>query len=315
MFIYSLKRFGQILLLLLGISFALYLLIGLMPGDPVDLMATGNPNATAEDIARLRAYYGLDTPLIERYWHWLKNALLGDFGYSRLYFQPVLDVVWPRLMNTLLLVGSSLVFAFILATAFAILAAINPYSKTDIAINIFCFAGISMPSFWLAILMIIVFSVELGWLPPGGSGDNGFSFQHFILPVLALSMASIGGYIRHIRAALLVTLQEDYIKTARAKGLSRAQVLIKHALPKAMLPVSTLLALDFGTLFSGAVITETIFNWQGMGRLIYDAVLGNDFNLALVCLLFVAFMILIGNYLVDILYTKLDPRVRLGNES
>jgi len=307
-------RLWQSALVLALMSFVVYSLIGLMPGDPVDLMITADPKITAEDAARLRALYGLDRPVIERYGNWLAAALSGDFGYSRLYARPVMEALVPAMGNTLVLLGLSFALALMIALPAGIAAAYRPYSRTDYAINMTAFAGLSVPPFWLALMLIIVFAVILGVLPAGGMGTIGAggiwdNARYLVLPVVALTIASIGGHTRYMRAAMIETLRQDYIRTARATGASEARVVFGHALRNALIPVVTIIALDFGALFSGALITETIFAWPGMGRLIYDAIMGNDFNLALVALLLATVLTLIGNFLADVAYVWLDPRV------
>ena len=307
-------RLWQSALVLGLMSFVVYSLIGLMPGDPVDLMITADPKITAEDAARLRELYGLDKPIVERYGNWLGAALTGDFGYSRLHARPVMEVIVPALGNTVTLLALSLLLALLIGLPAGIAAAVKPYSKTDYAINMMAFAGISVPPFWLALMLIIVFAVLLGVLPAGGSGALGVggiwdNTQYLVLPVASLTIASVGGHTRYMRAAMIETLRQDYIRTARATGAGEARVVFGHALRNALIPVVTIIALDFGYLFSGALITETIFAWPGMGRLIFDAIMGNDFNLALVALLGATLLTLAGNFLADIAYVWLDPRI------
>lgn len=315
---YAAERISQSFIVLLVLSFAVYGLIGLMPGDPIDLMIQSDPNLTHADAQRLKAIHGLDRPLVERYAAWLGNAVQGDFGYSRNHSQPAIDVIGSRIANTGLLLGVSLVFALAIAVPVGVYAALHPYSKTDYIVNLACFAGISVPPFWLALLFIILFAVVLGWLPAGGMetvGDGGFldRVHHLILPVVTLTIASVGDFTRFMRASMLQTLRQDFIRTARAKGLSMTRVVTGHALRNALLPMVTIVALSFGRLFSGALITETMFAWQGMGKMIYDAILGNDYNLALIGLLIATALTLIGNFLADIGYVWLDPRVSLSN--
>lgn len=285
-----------------------------MPGDPIDLMISADPKITAEDAARLRQLYGLDKPIFERYGNWANAALHADLGFSRLHAKPVLEVLTPALGNTVLLLGVSLILSFYLALLSGVWAAVRQYSKTDYAINMLAFAGISIPSFWLALLLIILFSVTLGILPASGTGTiggGGFwdSAKFLVLPVMTLVIASVGSHTRFVRAAMIETLRQDYIRTARAKGAGEARVIFRHALRNALIPVVTIVALDFGFLFSGALITETIFAYPGMGKLIFDAIMGNDFNLALVALLFATVLTLFGNLLADLAYAWLDPRI------
>jgi len=314
---FLLNRVAQSAVVLLVMSFVIYALIGLMPGDPVDLMITADPKITAADAAHLRELYGVDKPIIERYGNWLSAALSGDFGFSRLHAKPVIDVLLPALGHTVTLLGLSLALALAIALPMGILAAVRAHTKLDYSINLLAFAGISVPPFWLALLLILVFAVILGVLPAGGSaaaaGAQGLweNLKYLVLPVASLTIASIGGHTRYMRAAMLETLRQDYIRTAFAKGLGTSRVVLGHALRNAMIPVVTIIALDFGYLFSGALITETIFSFPGMGKLIFDAIMGNDFNLALIALLFATLLTLTGNFLADIAYTALDRRISL----
>ena len=296
------------------VSFLVYMMIGLMPGDPIDIMVSGDPELTSEDLARLKALYGLDRPLLERYGNWVRAALDGDFGYSRVHAVPVMDILLPRLANTLLLLGISLVLALAIALPVGVYAAVRPYTRADTAINLICFAGISIPPFWLALMMIMIFAVFLGALPAGGlytPGDGSLSdrARHLVLPVLTLTVASIGDYTRYVRAAVMEQLRLDYVRTAAAKGVANSTVVWRHALRNALIPVVTVVSLDLGVLFSGALITETMFQYLGMGKLIYDSILGNDYNLALIGLLFATVTTLGGNFLADVVYVGLDPRI------
>ncbi|MFQ6016931.1 MAG: ABC transporter permease [Kiloniellaceae bacterium] len=310
---YIAQRLAESALVLLIMSFVIYGLIGLMPGDPIDIMVSGNPDLTPEDAARLRALYGLDRPIGERYLAWLGAAAEGDLGYSRLHARPVLEILLPRLGNTVLLMGVSFVLAFLIALPAGMAAALRPGSPGDTAINLCAFAGISLPPFWLAILLIILFAVILGWLPAGGMGETGAAFwargKYLVLPVATLTLATVGGILRFVRAATMEALRQDYVRTARAKGLGTGRIVIGHVLRNAMIPVVTILALNFGALFSGALITETMFGYLGMGKTIYDSILGNDFNLALVGLLLATLTTLLANLAADLCYTWLDPRI------
>ncbi len=308
----------QSLIVLMVMSFVIYGLIGLMPGDPIDLMISADPKMTAADAARLRTLYGLDLPLYQRYLNWLTAALSGDLGYSRLFGQPVLDVLFPALKNSLMLLGTAFVMAVVIAIPLGTFAASKPRSATDYSVNLLAFAGISIPSFWLALMLIMFFSVSLGWLPAGGIAPDGSGFleslRYIVLPAITLTIVSIGSYSRYVRSSMLEVLRQDYIRTAKAKGASRMRIVWLHGLRNAMIPVVTILALDFGFLFSGALVTETIYSWPGMGKLIFDAVMGNDFNLALVALLFATAVTLTGNLLADLCYAWLDPRIVIGGD-
>lgn len=316
---FLIDRLLQSTLVILFLSFVIYAMIGLMPGDPIDLMITANPDFTSEDAARLKKLYGLDQPILDRYLHWLGSALQGDFGYSRIYGQPVVDVIGDRLANTAILLGTSLVLSLLIAIPLGVIAAMRPHGSLDYSINLLCFAGISAPPFWLALLAIMFFSITLDWFPAGGLPPDGSSLTTYLhyatLPVLTLTVASVGGFTRFMRAAMMETLQQDYIRTARAKGVGPTRMIVGHALRNALIPMATIIALSVGTLFSGALITETMFSWLGMGKAIYDAILGNDYNLALTGLMLATILTLIGNLLADIAYVVLDPRLNFRGQS
>jgi peptide/nickel transport system permease protein len=307
-------RLIEIAAMLALMSFVIYGLIGLMPGDPIDLMRSADPHASAADVARLKAIYGVDRPLVERYLAWAGAAVSGDLGYSRLFAEPVLATVLPRLVNSLLLMGSSFLLAFLLALVLGIAAARRPNSRLDATVNLLSFAGISMPSFWLALLLILLFAVELAWLPASGigaAGGGGFGdrVRHLVLPVATLSLANLGPYTRFVRAAMRDALAQDHIRTARAKGAGEIRVVIHHALRSALIPLVTILALSCGGLVSGALVTETMFAYPGMGKLVFDAVMGNDYNLALATLLLATATTMAANLAADLAYAWLDPRV------
>ena len=311
---YSIQRLAESVIVLIVMSFLIYAIMALMPGDPIDIMVQSDPNLTSADAARLKALYGLDQPLSERYANWFLSAVRGDFGYSRIHNRPALEILVPRLANTTWLMAASLVLSLILALPIGVYSALHPYSRTDYLINFMALGGISVPVFWLALMLIIVFSVWLGWFPAGGMhtvGDNSLidSARHMVLPVITLSIASIGSLTRYVRAAMMEVMRHDYIRTARAKGLSTKTIVFKHALRNAMIPVVTVLALSFGSLFSGALITETMFSYLGMGKLIYDSIIGNDYNMALVSLLFATALVLVRNLAADLAYAWLDPRI------
>ncbi len=313
---FILRRTIQALVVLLIMSFVIYSLIGLMPGDPIDVMIASNPGATPEVVAHLRAIYGLDQPIMLRYWHWLVAALQGDLGFSRTHSQPVMEVLLPALWQTCQLMLASFVVSVVLAFILGIIAAMRPGGVVDNIVSLFAFAGISVPVFWLALVMILVFAVRLHWLPASGIstvGDGSFRdhFRHLLMPVATLALANTGQFTRFVRASMIETLRMDHVRTARAKGASEGRIVMVHALRNAMIPVVTVMALSFGALFSGALITETMFAQPGMGKMIYDSILGNDFNLALSGLLFATLVTLLSNLAADLAYGWLDPRISL----
>jgi len=314
---YILRRLLQAMAVLLVMSVVIYSLIGLMPGDPLDIMIASNPGATPEVIAHLRELYGLDQPLMLRYWHWLLAALTGDFGFSRSYSMPVLAVLAPALVQTCKLMIISFVVSVILSFVLGIVAALRPGGWLDSLINLVAFAGISVPVFWLALMMILVFAVNLHWFPASGVAnidDGSFADQarHLIMPVTTLALANTGGFIRYVRASMIEVLRMDLVRTARAKGASEYRVVLIHAFRNALIPVVTVMALSFGTLFNGALLTETMFAQPGMGKMIYDAILANDFNLALTGLLFATLVTLLSNLIADLAYGWLDPRISVA---
>ena len=311
---FAATRLIEILAMLALMSFVIYALIGLMPGDPIDLMRSADPRMSAADAARLKALYGVDQPLLTRYAAWARDALSGELGYSRLFAAPVSAALLPRLGNSLLLMGSSFVLAFALALGLGTAAARRPDSRLDVTVNLFCFAGVSLPTFWLALILILIFAAGLGWLPASGIATAGSSdvadrLRHLILPVATLTLVTTGSYTRYVRAAMREALAQDHIRTARAKGASETRVVFHHALRGALVSVTTILALSFGGLVSGALVTETMFAYPGMGKLIFDAVMGNDYNLALAALLLATATTMVANLCADLAYAWLDPRV------
>jgi peptide/nickel transport system permease protein len=313
---YVLRRIAQTAAVLLIMSFVIYSLMGLMPGDPIDIMAASMPGVTPEVVARLKAIYGLDQPLMVRYWRWLAAALSGDFGFSRTHARPVLEVLAPALYQTCKLMLTSFALSVIVALVLGVVSALRPGGRVDTVIGLFAFAGISVPVFWLALVLILIFAVELRWLPASGMGrvgDYGFADQvrHLVLPVLTLTLANAGQFTRYVRAAMIETLRMDFVRTAWAKGAGPRRVVLVHGLRNALIPVVTVMALSFGTLFSGALVTETMFAQMGMGKMIYDSILTNDFNLALTGLLFATLVTLLANLMADLAYGWLDPRISL----
>ena len=224
------------------------------------------------------------------------------------------EIVGPALLNTIMLTATAFVISTAIALFLGTLAALRRGSWTERFINLIAFTGISVPGFWLGLLLIYTFAVKLGVLPAGGMPREDGEYPpwaYFVLPLVTLVLVEIGGLTRYMRSAMLEVLNQDYIRTARAKGLTSSRILWAHALRNAMIPVTTIIALGFGHLFSGATLIETIFGWRGMGRLIYEAIMGNDYNLALLCLMLTTSLILVANFLADVAYSVLDPRISL----
>lgn len=314
------RRILQTLAVIAVLSYVCFYLMSLMPGDPVDMMVASNPRITAEDVARLKSLYGLDQPVYKRYGAWMSSMLTGDLGYSRTYRVPVQELMGPRLFNTFLLSTLALTFSLILAIPLGVISALKPGSKTDYFMNMFSFAGISIPSFWLAIVLIIIFAVKFPLFPAGGTQSIGTDHDGFwadfldrskylVLPVLSLSIQQIGRFARFTRSAMLEAMRNDFIRTARAKGLPRSRVIWQHGFRNALIPLITILALSFSGLFSGAILTETVFAYQGVGKLVYDSIIGNDYNVAMISFVISVSMVLLMNLLADILYGFADPRI------
>jgi peptide/nickel transport system permease protein len=303
-------RLVQIAVTMAILSLCMFLLIGLMPGDPIDLAIAGDPRLSAEDAQRMRALHGLDRPLLARYAAWVGALLEGRFGHSRLFAQPVAAIIGPALLSTLVLLGAALLVAAGIGLALGLLAAARPRARP--AVDAIAILGQSAPSFWLGILLIILFAVTLGWLPAGGQSDAGGldHLRFLVLPVATLAIAHLASYARHGAASVSAVLREPWITAARARGNDEGGVLLRHAFPNAAVPILQIAALDAGALVGGALITETLFARPGMGKLIYDAVMGNDTNLALVALLLVALVTMLATLAADLAQRALDPRLR-----
>lgn len=317
---YITRRILQTLIVIVILSYVCFYLMSLMPGDPVDMMVASNPKITAEDVIRLKSLYGLDQPTYKRYFSWVTTIAQGDLGYSRTYRVPVEELMGPRLWNTFVLSAISLGISILIAVPLGIISALRPGSKTDYFVNFFSFAGISIPSFWLAIVLIIIFAVKIPILPAGGTqtiGSDELGFwtnffdrsKYLILPVASLAIQQIGRFSRFTRSAMLEALRNDFIRTAKAKGLSRDVVIWKHAFRNALIPLITILALSFSGLFSGAILTETVFAYQGVGKLVYDSIIGNDYNVAMISFVISVSMVLLMNLVADLLYGFVDPRI------
>ncbi|BCL72676.1 peptide ABC transporter permease [Vibrio nigripulchritudo] len=297
-------------------SFAAYNLMGLMPGDPIDLLAQSDPNITSEDIARLKAEQGLDKPVYVRYFVWLGDALQGDLGYSRMFSQPAIDVLWDAMKNTLVLVGSGTLLSIFIALPLGIICAVKQNKATDYIISGLTYLFLSTPAAWLALMLIMIFSVVYPIFPAGGTGEadgaEGLEkLQYMVLPILSLTLLSIASISRFMRSSMLEVFRQDFVRTAKAKGASSTRVLFKHCIKNGMLPMITVLAMDVAALMSGAVLTETIFSWPGIGKLTVDSINGSDYNVAMLCFMVATTAILVMNFIADILYSKVDPRIDL----
>jgi peptide/nickel transport system permease protein len=302
---YLLVRLLHAVLVVFGVSLIVFVLTHL-GGDPASLLLP--PNASAEDIQTFRHQMGFDQPLPVQFLEFLGRLLHGDFGRSFHYDQPALEVVLERVQATLVLGAFSLLVSIVVAVLLGILAAVRRGSAWDALSLVLARSGQALPVFWLGILLIIVFAVNLRWLPASGGGD----LQHLVLPGITLAAYSLAIISRLLRSSLLDVLGADYVRTGRAKGLSERAVLVGHALKNASLPVVTVVGLQVGSLLGGAVITEQVFAYPGMGRLAVEAILGRDFSVIQAFVVLVAVIIVATNLLVDLLYGWLDPRVKVA---
>lgn len=317
MLAYSIRKliFGIVVLLLTSV--VIFTLVNLGYNPLADLRQ--NPRISPEDVERIASIYGLDRPLHERYFVWITDFFQGNLGFSVNNQSPVAEVIGPRVWPTVLLMGSSLIFTVVIAVPFGIYSAVKKYSTVDKAGTLLSFIGYSMPSFWLGLILQLVFGVYLtAWAGTRifytsgmSTGDGGLVdlLQHLTLPVITLSVISIAAYSRFQRSAMLDVLSSDYLRTARAKGLSQRKVYLKHALRNALIPIVTLIALDMGVLLGGAIITETVFAWPGLGFLLADALYKGDYNVAMALLMISAVLIVFFNFVADIAYSIVDPRI------
>lgn len=313
---YVIRRIGQSLVLLVLVSMIGFALLHLTPGGPLSQFAL-TPGMSAATLARISHAMGLDRPLPVQYLDWASHLLRGDWGRSYRDQQPVLGIIVAHLWATLELMGSSTLLAIIFGTWVGVLGAIRRYSWADYLATIGAMIGLSIPTFWFGLVMIYIFSVWVGWLPSGDMYSSGKATfidyaRHLILPCLVLTLVTIATWSRYMRASMLDVIAQDYIRTARAKGLRRQAVLWRHALRNALLPMITIAGLQLPTLLGGALVTETVFTWPGMGRLFLDSIGYRDYPVVMGLLMFSAILVLIGNLLADLLYSLADPRIRLS---
>jgi peptide/nickel transport system permease protein/oligopeptide transport system permease protein len=307
---YILRRLLILPVTVFGASVLVFMVLQLVPGNPAQVIAGADaPPATVEAITR---ELGLDRPLPEQYWNYLKRTLRGDLGRSLRSKRPVADDIRDALPNTLRLAALAAIITPLVAIPLGILAAVKQGTAVDTGVTFLATIGITMPTFAAGLLLILVFGVRLGWLPISGLGGPLWTpdgLKHVLLPATALSLGSIAVVARLSRSALLEVLNQDYIRTARAKGLRDRHVVLRHGLKNALLPIVTVFGLQIGGLLSGAVVTETVFAWPGIGRLAVSAIAGRDFPVIQGCLLVVATIFVLVNLVVDLLYAVIDPRI------
>ena len=312
---YFLRRLGQSLVLLVLVSIVGFAVMNLAPGGPLSQFAL-TPGMSQEDLARVATQMGLDRPLPVQYLEWFSRLFLGDWGSSFRDGRPVLEVIGRHLFATLLLMGSSTVISVGLGTLVGVVGAVRRYSLFDYGATVLAMVALSVPTFWFGLVAIYVFALELAWLPAGNMytlGDGSFLdyAEHLILPSVVLALVNVAIWSRYMRSAMLDVIEQDFVRTARAKGLPRRRVLLHHVMRNALIPMITLAGIQLPTLLSGALVTETVFTWPGMGRLFLDSLGYQDYPVVMGLLMFTAILVLLANLAADLLVAVADPRVRL----
>lgn len=306
-------RLGQMVLVLLGISFITFCLVMLAPGDPVRQMIAGNEDIVVSqvEIDALRHELGLDQPFLMQYMSWLGRVLHGNFGFSFMMKKPVLDAVLEALPATVILALASSVFMLLFAIPLGIYTAVKQNTWADYIIRGFTFAGVSVPNFWMGLMLLWIFALKLNLFPIIG-GD--VSVENLILPMVTLGVVMASKYTRQVRATVLEELRQDYVMGAQARGFSESHILWKEVLPNALLPLITLLGLAFGSLLGGAAVVEIVFSWPGLGFMVVQAITYRDFQTVQAVVLWIAFMYMAINLVVDLSYNHLDPRLRKAGQ-
>jgi peptide/nickel transport system permease protein len=298
------RRLLQSLVVLLGVSFVVFFILHLT-GDPALVLLP--PETSPEDVRRFREAMGFNDPFLVQYWHFLSGAVRGDFGQSVRHGEPAFGLVVERLPATFELAGAGLALALVLAIPAGIVSAVRRNTVLDYVSTVIALLGQSMPTFWLGIMLILLFSVQLQLLPSSGRG----TLEHLVLPAVTLGLFTTARITRLTRSGMLEVLNQDYIRTARAKGVSNPPIVWKHALKNAAIPIVTIVGIELGTLLGGSVITETIFAWPGVGRLSVQAIYNRDYPVVQAAVFLLATTFVVVNLLVDLVYTYLDPRIRL----
>lgn len=311
---YVLRRLLIAVPTLLVISMVTYIVIDLMPGDAMDMMV--DPSGSADSIERRREALGLNDPIYVRYVHWLQETAKGNLGYSAVNNWPVADQLTERIGPTLTLMGTALFVSLLLAFPIGIISALKSNSRLDNILTILTFSGISLPTFFVGLAAIYIFAVKLKIVPtsmmqtPGGDGGISDRLHHLILPVMVLAIHQVALYMRLIRSSVIETMRKDFIRTARSRGLSETAVVIRHGVRNSLMPVVSVLGVQLPALFSGAVVTEQIFAWPGIGRLLVNSVYGRDYPVLMAIIMITAVLVVLCNLLTDIAYAIVDPRIR-----
>ncbi|MCL6596126.1 MAG: ABC transporter permease [Firmicutes bacterium] len=315
MWVYIARRVLLSIPVLLGITFLIFFIAHNLPGGPL-AMYLNTPTITHAQIVHLEIQLGLNRPLLVQYAAWLWQALQGNFGHSFVDGQPVVTVIGQRVPATLELMLTAIVLSYALAFVLGVASAVGQYSPFDYVVTVLSYTGMALPVFWLGIMLILVFAVDLHWFPTFGmsSTPTGYSLadnlHHLVLPVVTLAVYTLAQESRYVRSSMLEVMQQDYIRTARAKGLTERTVLFRHALRNALLPVVTVMMLDFAFLISGAVVTETVFAWPGMGRLFFDSLQQGNYPVVIGIAVLVSVMVVLMNIVADVVYALIDPRIQ-----
>lgn len=312
---YVLRRLFIAIPVLLGVTIINFIMMRMAPGNPVDMLVSPKLPDAAREAKMIEL--GLNEPAFVQFWSWLKNLVLhGDLGYSMITYEPVMNMILDRMGPTLLLMGSALVIGLAIAIPIGILSATRQYTKLDYIFVTGSFLGISIPNFFLGLVLVYVFSIQLGWLPSSGmrelGGDGGFLtvLKHMLLPVIVLVFNVAGRNIRYVRSSMLEILGQEYLRTARAKGLKESLVINRHAMRNALIPIVTVLGLEIPILFGGAVVIEQIFSWPGIGQLTMSSIMSRDYSTIMGLNLVAAFVVIMANIATDITYAFVDPRIK-----
>jgi peptide/nickel transport system permease protein len=313
---FVLRRVLSSIPLLFGVAILSFVFAQVMPGGP-DALFGRNGRMTQEQLDNIRHNMGLDRPVYVQLLKWLGNLVQGDFGTSYTQFRPVSQVIWDVFPNTLLLMGTGLFVALLFSIIFGIFAALRPYGIFDGISSFISYFGLAMPVFWFGLMLQILFAVKLGWLPSAGMHGAGQSglwdlIKHLALPGFTIAIGSIAGWSRYLRSSVIEAMEQDYVRTARAKGVQEQRVVVTHVLRNAMIPFVTVAAIDIPLYLTGAVLTETVFSWPGMGRLFYDSLTVRDYPVLMGIVILGAVLIVVGNLIADLLYGLLDPRIKVN---
>lgn len=315
---YLARRVGQSLLALFLVSIVSFALIHAAPGGPITMMEA--PNVSQAALQQQIKNLGLDQPVHIQYVKWLGRMVTGDFGNTFAWKQPVANQLWPSMKNTLILMTASFLLTKLIAIPWGIMTSTKPYGFSDNLAAAIGYAGFAMPAFWFGLLLQMLFASKLGWLPLsdmrtiGAESSTLDLIRHMIMPVVTLTIGGLASYLKFSRSSMMDVLSQDYVRTARAKGVVERKVIFKHALRNALIPIITIIGLDLPSLVGGAALTERVFNWPGMGRLFVEYAFGREYNGLMAITLVGATVVILGNLLADIVYALVDPRVRLGGK-